>query len=188
MIFTLFGINIKVEFLFTAVVALLCVIDTKGIMWMSFAAVILHELGHVAAMLILKVKIRQVRLSSCGVLIDSEYCADCFKGAIIALAGPLVNIAVYSAVPFSDFGLVMLVTGVFNLIPITGTDGGDILRIVCTRLLGFQSSNAVFFVISALFSSAMLFVGIMLIIKFGNPTLFAAAIYFVTMTVASLIT
>ncbi len=187
MIFSVLGIEIKVEFLFTAVVALLCLIDKQGIMWISFCAVILHEVGHIVAMLLLKIRIRRIRLACCGVLIDGDSTLYWHKRLIIAASGPIMNIIIYLLMLQTDFGLISLVTGLFNLIPVSSTDGGDILRLVCNRLISEKISNVLFFVISLLFSSTMLVMGIMLAVTYGNPTLIAASVYFITMTIASVL-
>ncbi len=188
MIFTVFGIKIKIEFMFTATVAFLALIDTQSVMWMSFVAVAVHELGHIVAMIILHMKIRQIRLSCCGVLIDGDDCVSLIRGIIIASSGPIVNVLFSLAVSDSEFACIMLSTGVFNLIPVIGTDGGDILRLTCMCIFGSNGYQIAFAVISFVFSTVMLVGGIMLIIAYHNPTLLASAVYFVTMTIASLIT
>ncbi len=187
MSFRLLGVTVKIEFVFTATVALLALIDKQGIMWLSFTAVLLHELGHIVAMLALGVKIRLIRLACCGVIIAADSRSSYIKSAIIALSGPLVNLVLYLLFPRSAFGNVMLLTGAFNLITVTGTDGGAVLKIICIQLFGLKVSEIVLFVISLLLSLGFSAVGIIILIKLYNPTMLFASLYFLTMAFASLI-
>ncbi len=187
MILTVSGVKIKIDFLFTAVVAFLCVIDIQGFMWMSFTAVIVHEIGHIAAMIVMKVRIREVRLACCGVLIDGAICFGGMKSAVISIAGPIANLTVYLFTPNSSFGLIMLITGVFNLIPIIGTDGGDLLRIVLCKLINEKIADIICFVVSVILILALLILSFIFMLCYKNPTLFAVALYLISMMIASAI-
>ncbi len=187
MSFKLFGIRIKIDFLFTAIIALLAIIDTQGIMWQSLVAVVVHELGHIAAMLILKVEIRCLRLSCCGILIDGDCCSSFANSIIVALSGPIINIIFFTVMHKSSFGIIMLVTAVFNLLPIIGTDGGDVLRIVIFRIFGYDKAKIAFSIISSFITLIIFACGVMLLTLYGNPTLLASSLYFIIMTVASII-
>ena len=186
MTFKLFGVQVKIEFMFTAIVALLAVIDTQGVMWMSLSAVAIHELGHIAAMLMMKIKIRQIRLCCCGILIRGDCCSDLKISRIVAAAGPAANIlpAYFS---HGTFKYIMLLTGIFNLIPIFGTDGGDIAKMLCMTVSGEHKGHIVFSVISAVSSLIVFIIGVLMFVNFKNPTLLAAATYFCIMTVASVL-
>ncbi len=187
MIVKISSIKVQVDFLFSATVALLALVDTQGVLWMSFLSVMVHELGHIAAMLIMRVRLRNVRLSCCGVLIDGGCNESFFKSVAIAMSGPLANIAIFLFLSDSQLGSIMLMTGLFNLIPVIGTDGGDLLRLACNDALEAGRARAVYSVISALSAVIMSVFGVMLFISFYNPTLLAASIYFIVMTIASII-
>lgn len=187
MTFTVCGVKIKVEFLFTATVALLTLIDTLGVVWMSFFAVAVHELGHILAMLALRIKIKQISLSSCGVLIKSECNFDFAKAISVAAAGPTANFICALLITDRTVGNVMLLTGIFNLIPVHGTDGGDIFTLVCRRIFGMSKADWMFTAVSTLFALVIAAAGLYLLVYCKNPTMLAAAVYFFTMTVASVI-
>lgn len=84
----------------------------------------LHELGHVAAALVLKVKVHQVGISRKGAYIRRE-AGTAGQNLVITLAGPGLNLWV--ALLFHHvsphLAYCNLVIGVVNLLPIPGSDG-----------------------------------------------------------------
>lgn len=97
--------EIKIEYLFFAVIAFLLFTDTTGVALLGIAATVLHEAGHLVMMLLLGSSVKTVRFHAFGVDIEEtgrgrrSYLSD----ALVALAGPFANMifCVASAVLYS---------------------------------------------------------------------------------------
>lgn len=112
--------------------------DTQGIFPYFFAAAAVHELGHLAAMMMLGARVESIRVEDAGLVIRYGRSLSYGGDAIVALAGPAINLitailnsyltacGVFSMVAyrFSGAGIVL---GLFNLLPALPLDGGGAL-------------------------------------------------------------
>lgn len=133
---------------------------------------IIHELGHLAAGLILKFKPEEIKLTPVGLQIqfkvsDEEYKLNnvksyTIKKAIIALAGPLtnfiiatimiaiaqINIGLQYTYMFSLIVYSNLLIAMFNLIPIYPMDGGRVVKEILSIILGKTKAYKITYMIS----------------------------------------
>ena len=112
-----------------------------------FAAVLLHEAGHLIACRILRVPLRQFRLKIGGAVLGYDASSVSYgKEAIVAAAGPLAGLGGTALAAWTDsprtafFGLVCLSLSVFNLLPIPPLDGGVLLS--CALFGCLDADNA----------------------------------------------
>ena len=94
------------------------------------AAMALHESAHIATALALGLRIKKVGLNWKGIYTMRET-GPANKSLLVALAGPLINltlIATWHWLP--NFGLANFCFAVFNLLPITGSDGERALKLL----------------------------------------------------------
>ena len=141
---------------------------------------IIHELSHLFAGLVLKMKIKQITLMPVGLSIEfiipySDLNEKILKSnklelkkMFIAIAGPLINIIIIFIVFFLNIKLELkhliiysnLLIAVFNLLPLYPLDGGRILKSVICLIKGKRKaeslinriSNIMFFLIIFIFS------------------------------------
>ena len=141
---------------------------------------IIHELSHLFAGLVLKMKIKQITLMPVGLSIEFKIPYEDLnikilksnklelKKILIAIAGPIINIIIIIIALILNIKLELkqliiypnLLITVFNLLPIYPLDGGRILKsIVClikgkriAESLINKISNIVFFLIMIVFS------------------------------------
>ena len=187
MSFKILGIKVKIHFLFTAVVSLLLAIDRYSVVPYSLLSVAIHETGHLAAMLILKEKPQQIYLCPCGVIIDNATGVyGSIKTIIIAAGGPLFNLLPALFLKSSVFKTAMLVNGLFNLLPIACTDGGDITDCLLQRVKTESTKTVLKIVINAFFITITAVVGGVLFFKSYNPTLIVASVYMFVMLISGL--
>ena len=131
------GMTFGVSFSFLALVGFLtlCGDGVRGQLLLCLGCCIVHEMGHLAAMMLLNVKAQALILYGGGMLIrrqkgiDSSNLDDC----IILFAGPLANAAL--AIIFLLIGMrgaagYNLFCAVFNLLPLSYFDGGRIADIL----------------------------------------------------------
>lgn len=133
---------------------------------------IIHELGHLAAGLILKFKPEEIKLTPVGLQIqfkvsDEEYKLNnvksyTIKKAIIALAGPLtnfiiatimiaiaqINIELQYTYMFSLIVYSNLLIAMFNLIPIYPMDGGRVVKEILSIIFGKKKAYKITYMIS----------------------------------------
>ena len=133
---------------------------------------IIHELGHLAAGLILKFKPEEIKLTPVGLQIqfkvsDEEYKLNnvksyTIKKAIIALAGPLtnfiiatimiaiaqINIDLQYTYMFSLIVYSNLLIAMFNLIPIYPMDGGRVVKEISSIIFGKKKAYKITYMIS----------------------------------------
>lgn len=163
----IFGIDVKVHFVFLALLALLC-LDT---IWSSgslaagaqllffllllFGFVLLHELGHSLAARWQGIRVVDITLWLLGGLARLDGEVDDPKVELkIAFAGPLVNLALAplfyalyllvgdpDSVVLSFAYQVNLLMGLVNLVPAFPLDGGRILRALAAKRMPFVKAT-----------------------------------------------
>lgn len=129
--FCLRNVKIFVEFSFIAVCAVLSSVGDADILMYGFLAVILHEMAHLTAMVILGMKLKSITFYGCGIRICPEQVlCSYWREVIVLLSGPLANILAYIIIRFitgdysSDLANAQLVLGILNLLPCRRLDGG----------------------------------------------------------------
>lgn len=139
--FSLLGVRVEVSFPFTATLALMILCDRSGTLSHAFLAAVLHELAHLAAMLICHAKPNAVRFRVGTVEIDAPHRPMRIGAQVfISLSGPCANLLaggvlmlLFAAVRrdvLAVGGVVQLCTGGFNLLPVIGLDGGTLVEVL----------------------------------------------------------
>lgn len=101
---------------------------------MTFA--LIHEIGHLIAGILLGLKVKSINIMPFGVSINFEDYSNKYiiKKIIIAMAGPLVNLAIVILGMYNnweeDIIYANVLIGMFNLIPLYPLDGGRILKYI----------------------------------------------------------
>ncbi len=135
--FKILGTNVYISFLFTAVITVMLATDRTGMILPTLFAVMIHELGHLLAMWALDCAPKQVKLIPASIQITSEFSKRYRNDIIIALCGPLVNLVIFLALYTNHlvfkneitlcYALLNLIVFCFNILPVSGLDGGTIL-------------------------------------------------------------
>lgn len=122
--------------LLTACIAIIYIILLPNIgTLMLFAAIAVHEFGHILAILIIGERITDISVSPFGLSIkrSGRLCSYKFE-LIVYLSGPITNILlamIFSRVKNNiceAFAEQNLIFGVLNMLPIKSLDGGSALR------------------------------------------------------------
>lgn len=149
-----YNIKIKVNPLFPAVLLLFLLAGYHVEYILTFISMVIHELGHTAAALVLKKKVYTFKILPVGinVCIDEFSCTR-QERILIYICGPVIN--VFLAAVFFDIwlrasiktGLVFFLMSAnvclatFNLLPALPFDGGRILREALAMRYGGFSAN-----------------------------------------------
>ena len=140
--FCIGGVRCRLSLLFPALLTALLLWQPDGLAVCCLLAALLHEGGHLLAMLCLGVPPEDCVLGAFGARIRLGHRLSGYKeNLVISLAGPLVNFLCASVLLLCERttpALVHLVLALLNLLPATALDGGEILRCgLC--LIGLES-------------------------------------------------
>ena len=103
-------------------------INPKGCFLPFCAAMICHELGHLAALAVSGIPVRRLRLEMGGAVLETAP-MDYRRELLCALAGPAVNLLLLPlGRRFPVFAVLSLCLALFNLLPVMPLDGGRALR------------------------------------------------------------
>ena len=188
--------EIKIEYLFFAVIAFLLLTDTTGVALLGIAATVLHEAGHLVMMLLLGGSVKTVRFHAFGVDIEEtgrgrrSYLSD----ALVALAGPFANMifCVASAVLYSfwpnhlvwEFIFVNSTIAWFNILPVEALDGGQALYALLCNKFSQKTSETIVAVVSFFALLPVAIIGFMMLLQSKhNFTLFFISIYLMVLLV-----
>lgn len=179
------GMRCRLSLLFPALITALLLWQPDGLAVSCLLASLVHEGGHLAAMLALGVPPRSCTLGAFGVCMDLQNTLVGYGSHIaIAFAGPLAN-GLAAAMLFllcrPEAALVHLALAGLNLLPAAALDGGELLRYgLC--LLGLETwAASLLRFTSALVLLPLAAVSIWLFLEKKNPTLLVISLYLVTL-------
>lgn len=110
---------------------------------------VLHETGHLCAMLLLRARVSEITFYGAGIRITSDGISDLapLRQAVIYLSGPAVNLAL-AAVLNGELSLINLFLGLFNLLPVSYFDGGRLAALMFAQNKGaLRALNALSWII-----------------------------------------
>lgn len=150
--FSLFGINIKIKFMFLAVVTIFLIVDNTSMSIIALLACIIHELGHLIMFAAVGSKPQELAFEMTGIrLTKPSNELPYFKEILVQLAGSSLNFLVFLMLikttstinQLSIFAVTHLVIGVFNLLPIKSFDGGKLLELMLIRFMSMRAANII---------------------------------------------
>lgn len=188
--FKLFGTEIYISFLFAALVTAMIAFDRTGYAFPLLFAVIMHEAGHLCAMWITDSSPKRIRLVPASVEITSKIEFSRKNEAFTAFCGPAVNIVLFLTfwINYAVFhkemslicGIINLLIGLFNLLPLVGLDGGTILFNRLCRKKDESKACLIMRIINIAFASMLIFIAVCLCFKGKiNITLFIMGLYLI---------
>lgn len=159
------NVTISASFFTVALMSFVFVLDTSGRAFMCFLSAVLHETGHLVAMLCFSIKPKSITLRLFDIVID----ADCNRGFVpdfvITLSGPIVNFSVAFLSYFlsRDIFMVNLFIGCFNLLPIDTFDGGHLLYLILSRKFELSTVNLILKILTFIFLVPLFVIGLLVL-------------------------
>lgn len=151
--FNFLGCTFTISFPFLTIVTLLFFIDNNGTIILGVFAALVHELGHIFAMIIKKNRPSQIKFRAFDIsIIDKNrgkrsYNDDLF----IFVAGPVANIifcvVLYFSYKITGYSWLIkpifenFFIAIFNILPIESLDGGQIFFNLLCRKLSIKVAN-----------------------------------------------
>ena len=184
MIFRKNGIEFDISPLFFIITSILLFYDRSGYMSFSVLFSLLHEMGHISMMFILKKPPKSFKIKFYGFEIATSSFTN-LQALLISFSGPLINIIFaiislfFSKIANYDLSYIILINIViagFNLLPIISLDGGDIIAAFLSIFINCNSVKKIVKIISFSFSVLIIILGIVMLF-YGNIGLIFVGIY-----------
>lgn len=172
----LLGVRCRVSLLFPALLTALLLWQPDGLSVTCVLASVMHECGHLLAMLSVGCPPDVCTLGAFGMRIEAgqRRLVGYRRALFIAAAGPLVNGAAALVLYLMGERLtaaVHLTLGAFNLLPASALDGGEILRCALCLMGQERHAAALLRVLSALILLPLAALAGYLALSGGNITL-----------------
>lgn len=186
--FKFLGTQIYISFLFCATLCFMIAIDRTGLIIPTLFAVFIHESGHLLAMWAADCQPKAVRLIPTSVQIIRGFSTKKYGEAAIAFCGPAANLVLFGVLYANynifgseislNFAILNLVIAVFNLLPVSGLDGGTILTLFIARFTNVYKAESIVRIITVVFAVVAFLLGVYLAsIGTVNISVFIVAIY-----------
>lgn len=172
--FNLFGIGFDVSYLSVALLCLAVLISSDGsmIIYMCIVSSILHETGHIVALSCFSCKPKHISITPSDISISCDMSLlSTGKEVLVNLSGPAINltlslffgIVLPGSKVFCQFALCNLVIGLFNLLPVTGLDGGNTLHLILMNTLTYKTTQITMNIVSTIIIIPVLTAGFMIL-------------------------
>lgn len=186
--FKFLGTQFYISFLFCATLCFMIAIDRTGLIIPTLFAVFIHESGHLLAMWAADCQPKAVRLIPTSVQIIRGFSTKKYGEAAIAFCGPAANLVLFGVLYANynifgseislNFAILNLVIAVFNLLPVSGLDGGTILTLFIARFTNVYKAESIVRIITVGFAVVAFLLGVYLAsIGTVNISVFIVAIY-----------
>lgn len=183
-----FGTEIYISFLFCAVLCFMLVVDRTGLVIPTLFAVFIHESGHLLAMWAADCQPKAIRLIPTSVQIVRGFSPKKCGEVAITVCGPAANLVIFGVLTANyfifkieqslTFGALNLVIAIFNLLPVSGLDGGALLTALIAHFTDIYKAEGIVRIITAIFSVVVFLLGIYLWVSGTvNISVFIVAVY-----------
>lgn len=153
--------------------------DTQGLIPMAILSCVLHEAGHWLAIQAVGGEVTGLRLGMAGAAMELGRPLSYAAEILCALAGPGVSLALAwlgSRWPGGAlFAGINLVLAAFNLLPVSGLDGGRALHCALCALAGPEAAERAAGLLDGFLVGALVAGGVILAWKGGSVTLLFTA-------------
>lgn len=186
--FKFLGTQIYISFLFCATICFMIAVDRTGLIIPTLLAVFIHESGHLLAMWATDCQPKSIKLIPTSVQITRGFSQKKYGETTITACGPAANLVVFGALFINyrlfgyeqslNYSLLNLVIACFNLLPVSGLDGGTLLTIFISKFTNVYKAESIVKIITVAFAfCAFLFGAYLWFSGTLNISVFIIALY-----------
>ena len=162
--------------------------DRTGYILPLLFAVTVHELSHLTVMWICDCAPLRIRLVPAAVEITTRIKGGIGKEIMIAVGGPRIDVVLFFALwldflafgkkDYLIFGLIKLLLGAFNLLPVTGLDGGTVLEGILIKRINPAKAGVIMKIMNLTVAAVLIFFAVYFAFKGQfNLSLFIIPLY-----------
>ena len=127
----IFGVKLRGDFSFLVMTAIVFLVSEGQRIREFFLVCLIHELAHAIALCLCGGSLGELIFSGFGIkMIPRRNFLSSGRELFILIAGPMINIIMFTVFRGSSFGILNLAAGIFNLLPYSKLDGGSILELI----------------------------------------------------------
>ena len=151
--FKLLGTEFYISFLFCAVVTVMLLTDKTGLMLPTLFAIFSHEIGHLFMMWVIDCAPKRIKLIPTSIQITTPFQKRYRNDILVSLSGPAVNMVLFLTLYFNYlafankttlyFAVINLGFALFNLLPVKGLDGGNVLYCILAKFKGVNKAAVI---------------------------------------------
>lgn len=137
---------------------------------LTITSALIHELGHILSLVILKKSFSLPRLVSSGFRIKTDAPLPYREEILVCACGPLINLIFFMFFMYEmpDFSVINLATAISNLLPLPGYDGYKILSDVIAIRKNDESVEKIMPHVTVFISALAVFLSLFLILHFNG--------------------
>ena len=167
--------KVEIDFLFLIVIPILVISGYAKEYFVAYISMLLHELGHTFAAVLLKNSIHLLKISPFGLKVEIQGKSIKTQRLIIFLCGPLINILLfiisviiartfpYHKSIFTLIAYLNICLAVFNLLPVMPMDGGKIAFELASARIGSYKAHKYICYVSYVLSVFFIIIGFVLV-------------------------
>lgn len=192
--FKILGCKIFISPLFVAFLCVVLLVDKTGVMVLGLLSVLIHESGHLFFMFLTKKKLETVNFQLGGIIIKSKGFSGYKYDFLVAIGGCFFNFLAFIigffcyyrfeneiSLLFSSANFALMV---FNLAPICGLDGMDLIRLKLLLKYPLEKVEKICNAISFIFIAiSFCFSAVAVIFFHLNPSILICLIYLLILTI-----
>ena len=183
------GTKVRISFFFALSLFVISTFDRSNVICMNLLCAALHECGHIAAMILLGERPKEIHFTPFGLRIErKEMNSMNFRNeALIALAGPMTNfflalsaVLIQKILSINLFAFIAVntVLGVLNMAVCEPLDGYRAARYILMQKTSEEKTEKILKISSLVFLFPLAAAGFYVLIKSGyNFTLLLVAVY-----------
>ena len=183
--FSVLKIKVSLSPLFFAVLTSVLLLDKTGISSFAVLFSLLHETGHILALLCKKIRPKAFSLTVFGMHIKLPENLSTAEKCFVLMSGFAVNYilaALFFIFHKPVFGYVNFLLGIFTSLPLASTDGGEILKALLEEFLA-QDAEKIFGIVSWIFALVFSLLLILIFVSTRNFFIFFAVFYTILCTI-----
>ena len=172
---------LRIGILPALIFCIMLLFQPAGVVFPSLGTAVLHETGHMLAAFLLGIPLRSLDIGMFGASLKVRGSLISYpKEFLLCAAGPAMNfLSALAVVIFSEhrgyysecgewFVSVSIMLGLLNLIPAEGFDGGRMLSVVLTSMLGPRISARILSVTTFLSIVILWMFSVYLLLRYGT--------------------